>query len=307
MKLATRFGEVQLEHCLMIAPGVIKLLSDVELAVKAPTAGVMVGSITFESRQGNSGDTFWADPQGGFTLNTLGMPNPGHVYYMEHLPLMVRIAHSAGKPLFVSVAGFTPKEYVVLTLMALEAGADFVELNLGCPNVWGVGGRKPVASYSAELVCEILGRVTDEIGVDSPIGVKLSPIGYDPVLVGDVAHQIAMYEIKSVTCINTGPNGFALTPDHLPAISAKGDNDTPIIYGGLAGRALKPWAMSLIRQLRDKLPNSVEFAAAGGVYSAADVKDYQAVGAKICYVSSAYWQEGYNAFTRILLELQEAA
>lgn len=255
MELKTSFAGMALEHPLVIAAGMIKTLDHVHEAAKAPTAAVMVGSITMAERAGNSGDVYWQDPDGVFTLNSLGLPNPGKDYYQKHLPTMVQVAHDANKPLIVSVAGFSPAQYAELSSMALESGADAVELNLGCPNVWGAGEQKPIPSYNPELTGEILNEVARVVDPKSVIIVKLSPIGYDSLLVKAIAKQLNQDFIKGVTCSNIGPNGFAYVgTSSMPAINAIGDNDTRVVYGGIAGRALKPWSMGLIHQLTSENP-----------------------------------------------------
>lgn len=80
-----------------------------------------------------------------FSLNSLGLPNPGGRYYEKYLPEMAKVVHDVNKHLFVSVAGFTPDEYSVLAKIAEAGGADLIELNLGCPNVWAGGKQKRVA------------------------------------------------------------------------------------------------------------------------------------------------------------------
>src|SRR3989344_3127833 len=111
----------------MNAAGTCKLLEDVQRLSRSATSAIMVGSITKEERTGNEGDVYWADSI--HSINSLGLPNRGAAYYAAHLPSMVRVAHDEGKPLFVSVAGFSPEEYAHLTEVALKGGADLVELN----------------------------------------------------------------------------------------------------------------------------------------------------------------------------------
>ncbi|MDO8691281.1 MAG: dihydroorotate dehydrogenase, partial [Dehalococcoidia bacterium] len=140
--LAVRLMGLALEHPLMNAAGTCKSLDEVKQLSRASTSAIMVGSITLQERAGNSGNVYVAGPR--FSLNSLGMPNPGASYYEKHLPTMAALAHDAGKPLLVSVAGFTPPEYGELAAVAFDGGADAVELNLGCPNVWQAEQLKPI-------------------------------------------------------------------------------------------------------------------------------------------------------------------
>jgi len=109
MELQTEVAGIRLEHPLMNAAGTCKSLQDVKDLSRSASAAVMVGSITMEPRTGNTGDVYWAGPM--FSLNSLSLPNRGAPFYKEVIPEMVACAHDKGKPLFVSVAGFSPEEY----------------------------------------------------------------------------------------------------------------------------------------------------------------------------------------------------
>ena len=148
MDLKVNLAGMSLEHPLMNAAGTCKLLEGQEgfnELVRSATAAIMVGSITLEPRPGNSGNVFWSDDL--FSLNSSGLPNPGLEYYQNHLPKMLSLARQAPKPLFVSIVGFSVEEYVQLTEFALATGADLVELNLSCPNIWDEGRQKSLACF----------------------------------------------------------------------------------------------------------------------------------------------------------------
>src|SRR3546814_20609152 len=57
---------------------------------------------------GNAGNVFNQDLFGG--LNSLGLPNPGAEKIREIGPLMVDVAHAAGKPIFMSAAGLADRK-----------------------------------------------------------------------------------------------------------------------------------------------------------------------------------------------------
>lgn len=212
----------ELEHPLTNAAGTCRRRDEVDRFAKSALAAVMVGSITKEARGGNPG-SIWAC-QEGYTLNSLGMPNLGVEYYQRELPDMARAVHDAGKPLVVSVAGFSPPEYLELAMLALESGADFVELNLGCPNIWADGEQKPIPSFNLGLMGEIL-RLTKEEADPQTVGVKISP--YSNPEDREIFARFLKEEgghLAFVTATNTFPNALAYGGNGKPLMP---DRDMP--------------------------------------------------------------------------------
>ncbi len=77
--------------------GSVKSLDHVARACKGPMTRITVGSITVQPRVGNIGETYYFHPQDMWSLNSLGLPNPGMDAYKKLLPEMVKMAHGAGK------------------------------------------------------------------------------------------------------------------------------------------------------------------------------------------------------------------
>jgi dihydroorotate dehydrogenase (fumarate) len=165
-------------------------------------------------------------------------------------------------------------------VLAAAGGADLVELNLGCPNVWDDGQQKRIMSFDPELVAGAL-RAASEAG--APVGVKLSPLS-DPVLLAEVAAATADAGARFVVSCNTFPNGLALRTDGRPAVD--------VGFGGVSGGAMKPIALGQISQLRAQLPEAVDLVGCGGVRGGDDVRDLLAVGAAAVGLATAFWDAG---------------
>jgi len=297
MELATDLMGIRLEHPLMNAAGTCKTLEDVRKLARSATAAIMVGSITKEPRPSNSGSVYWSEP--GFSVNSLGLPNPGIDYYRDKFPEMEAVAREARKPLLASVAGFSPEEYAYLADAAFE-GADAVELNLGCPNVWQGSKQKRIACFDPLLVAEILRCVEDRIGSDANISVKISPFS-DPFALAEVAEVIAKSElVKAVTTSNTFPNGFAWNELGKPRI------DPGNGLAGMAGPALKPIALGQVRQLRALLPERIQIIGAGGINTGAEILEYRNAGASAVQIATAYLERGEEVFSQLLMQVVEA-
>jgi dihydroorotate dehydrogenase (fumarate) len=208
------------------------------------------------------------------------MPNRGAAFYRDVLPEMAGVVHAAGKPLIVSVAGFSPEENGELAHLAADGGCDLVELNLGCPNVWDGGEQKRIMSFDPDLVARSLEAAA---GAGAPVGVKLSPLS-DPVLLAEVAAAAAGAGARFVVSCNTFPNGLVLRDDGRPAID--------VGFGGVSGAAMKPVALGQVSQLCALLPDDVDVVGCGGVRTGRDVRDLLATGAVATGLATAFWDAG---------------
>ncbi|MEX2029026.1 MAG: tRNA-dihydrouridine synthase [Candidatus Paceibacterota bacterium] len=298
MQLQTEVAGLRLEHPLMNAAGTCKMLEEVEKLSRSASAAIMVGSITVEARTGNSGDVYWAGPM--FSLNSLGLPNRGAPYYREMIPKMVAVAHGEGKPLFVSVAGFSPEEYANLAELSFDGGADLVELNLGCPNVWQDSTQKRIACFDPALVAEVLRLVEERVGADAKVSVKISPFS-DPFALTEVAQIFDASKLaKVVTTVNTFPNAFSYNGTK-PRITPGGG------LAGFAGPAMKPIGLGQVRQLRSILPEHIQIIGVGGITHGEDIREYQESGAVATQVATAYLERHEQVFSSLLGELLEVS
>ncbi len=295
--VAVQLGNLTLEHPIMNGAGTCKIAEFTEL-LNSNVAAIVVGSITKDPRPGNEGTTYFANDTG--SLNSLGIPNPGADYYRQHLPAMVKQAHAAGKLLFLSVAGFAPVDFLLLTELAADCGVDCVELNLGCPNIWEGGAQKRIASFDLHLVSAILTHV-ESVVARKPINIslKVSPFT-DPSLLETVAREIRLRDLLAkviaVTTMNTVPNALILDADGQPCITPAGG------LGGYAGAGIKPIGLGQVRQWRQHLPDRIQVIGVGGIQTGRDVWEYLHAGATAVQVVTAYCQEGKRVFERILTE-----
>jgi dihydroorotate dehydrogenase (fumarate) len=259
---------------IMNGAGTCKTKEEAEILLKSPLAIDMVGSITILQSEGNYGETFWADPDGRLSLNSIGLRNMGMPYYKQHLPEIADLAHQANKILAVSVAGFSPEEYAILTKFAVEKGADLVELDLGCGNIWESGVQKRIACFDPLLVKEIIEAVEKTVGPEARVVAKLSPFS-DPFLLAEVAGVISQFKVvKAVTSTNTFPNAFLFNEKKQPRITSGGG------LAALGGPTIKPIALGQVKQLRSLLPKRIDVIGAGGINDWEDILDFYLVDAK---------------------------
>lgn len=298
MPLETVVAGIRLEHPIMNAAGTCRTMEDVRELCRTPVAAVMVGSITKEARPGNSGQTFWPGMQ--LSVNSLGVPNGGLSYYEGALPEMARIVHDHGIPLVVSVLGFVPREYADLTEFAYDSGADLVELNFGCPNIWQAGAQKQIPSFSTNMIAEILNVVEEKIGDMGKVAVKLSPFMDENKLANSAAMLARFPIVRVVTSCNTLPNVCRYGDDGMPLINAKDTEGYSIISGGLSGPELKQTSLPQVRTLRHILHQGIQIIGVGGITSGQDIKDYLAAGATAVQIGTHVLNRGPGVFSELL-------
>lgn len=281
---------------IMNGAGTVRTLEEVRRLADSDVNVITVGSMCLEERAGNPGDTFALEDD--LSLNSRGLPDRGVDYWKRVLPEMAAIAHDHGKLLSVSVAGMTPIEFGTLTHAALEGGADIVEENFGCPNVWKDGAQKRILSFAHEARSKALWYIQSVSGTDKPVVIKVSPFS-DPVEIPIFANDIRAFPaVRGVVTMNTFPNAYLVKSDGRPRIDPK--------FGGLAGPAVKAIALGQVLQWRNVLPPEIAVIGVGGIRNGQDMHDFVHAGATAVQVVTEYLRtERPDVFTRILSEYIE--
>ena len=124
-----------------------------------------------------------------------------------------------------------------------------VELNFSCPNI--AKGKLDVAQV---VKCAI-----EQFGEHAVI-VKIPPVGWE-----DMLHTSVEAGATFVHACNTIP--------------------TP--YGGISGKALKPFSLQVIKQIRKTYPDHIRIIGGGGIETVDDVKDYVSAGVDQVTIGSA--------------------
>lgn len=243
------------------AAGTAKSIADVRAACAAPVTDVTVGSITASARTGNAGVVYQYDAELRRSVNALGLLNLGWQWYRDALLVMRDLTMAAGKRLRCSVVGLDLGEWHEL---AAAAAVAELEVNLGCPNVYGPSGRKVMPSFDASLARDVLDAV------DVPAWVKLSP-GTPPAVLFVVA---GWRHLSGIVFSNTVPDVPGLDHEH-------GE------LGGEGGAALLETNLEVVRELSRAGP----VIGCGGVFGRDDVERYCEAGAVGCQWATA-WREG---------------
>jgi dihydroorotate dehydrogenase (NAD+) catalytic subunit len=204
-------------------------------------------------------------------LNAIGLANPGiEAFLRETLP---RLAGTA----WVSVGGFSTRDYAELCERLDGEDVEAIELNLSCPNV------DEVPSGVGEVVAAAR-AVTSK-----PLYAKLAPAA-------DVAENAKAAQAAGadgLSLVNTA-KGLALDEGTLRPVLARG-------AGGLSGPALRPLALAAVFAAYEatRLP----IVGMGGVASGRDALELLAAGASDVALGTILFSDP-AAPTRVRAELE---
>jgi dihydroorotate dehydrogenase (NAD+) catalytic subunit len=229
---------------LLNASGCLDALTTPEVAGQLDA--FVTKTVTPLPRPGNA-PTRIAETHAGM-LNSIGLANPGRDRFLaETLPRL----RGLGLPLWVSVGGFSAREYAE-TCERLEDVT--IELNLSCPNV------DEAPESAAEIVAACRAATT------LPLYAKLSPAAWD---IAEVARAVEAAGADGLSLVNT-MRGLALEERTLRPVLATG-------AGGYSGPALKPIALAAVFACRRA--SELPIVGMGGVSTGRDALEIVAAGA----------------------------
>lgn len=211
------------------------------------------------ARAGNPPPRVAETPAG--MVNSIGLQNPGVEAFLQDLHVF-----DLGIPIFVSVAGDTVEEFVLLCeILAGEDRVSAVELNLSCPNV-ECGGLAFCAGPASvqEVVAACRAAVSSK-----PIIAKLTNEG-----VVENARAAESAGADALTVINT-----------IPALTIDVNARKVLVRGGLSGPAIKPIALRAVCDVSGVV--RVPVIGSGGVVSGTDVAEFMLAGAAAVQVGTA--------------------
>jgi dihydroorotate dehydrogenase (NAD+) catalytic subunit len=196
-------------------------------------------------------------------LNSVGLANPG-VYRVrsDYLPWLAgRLSRAQ---LLVNVVGFSVEEYaeVVRHLEGTPVIAGF-ELNLSCPNT-SAGGIE----FGADAGCVARIVAACRSRTRLPLIAKLSPVLPDIAGMAEAARDAGA---DAITAVNT-----------LPGLLFAGNGRLRLGQGngGISGPGLLPAGVLAVSRIHERV-SDLPIIGAGGIRSAADVRQYLRAGASL--------------------------
>lgn len=269
---------------LTLASGILGIsFSSLQRIIRDGAGMVTTKSLSLEPRIGHEGPVI-AEFEGGL-VNSVGLTNPG----IQEGLVEVEKFHKAFQGVsIVSVFGGNAAEFVQLTKFVNGSPADFLELNLSCPNVEDEF-KRPFA-LMPEKITEIVTAVKAVSQI--PILAKLSPNAYD---VAEMATLAETAGADGITMINTLGHGMV-----IDAVAKR-----PVLrnnYGGISGPCIKPLALKLIRDVYQKV--KIPILGTGGVSNGLDAVEMMMAGASAVAIGSAVYDRGLDVFKLTKSEME---
>ncbi len=284
-KLQTDFLGITVNNPLVLPAGLMDVSFGSMLYAAENGAGIVtMKSLTLKPRSGHPGPV--VHETAGGMLNAMGLCNPGIDKGLEEITEFRKRRDDI--PVIASVFAADENDFIQLTKAVNDSDADFIELNLSCPNVSAEFGI-PLAA-SKESVGTMVSAVKSVSS--KPVLAKLSPNTYN---VCEIAVEAEKRGAAGIVLINTAGPGMAIDIYAQKAVLSA-------VYGGLSGPALKPLAVKLVYQCTEKL--TVPVIGMGGVTSGDDAVELMLAGAALVGVGSAVYYRGIEVFQKINNEIE---
>ncbi len=175
----------------------------------------------------------------------------------------------------------------------IDAGADGIELNYGCPHGMSERGMGSAVGQVPEYCAMITEWVTEVSTI--PVLVKLTPN------VGDIrfpARAAKKGKADGISLINTINSIMGIDLDSLelrPSVGGKGS------HGGYAGPSVKPIALNMVSQVAIDPEVNLPISGIGGVSTWRDAVEFILLGSTSVQVCTAVMHYGF----RIINDLVE--
>lgn len=250
---------------------------------------VEIGSVTARPNPGNPKPRNFRLVADESIINRMGLGNDGaeivaeRVSKLEHaIPLGINIAKTNDP----AITGQAALEDYRTSLQAVAGVADFVTLNISCPNTGD--GR---TFEDPESLDQLLGFL--EIGPEQsrpPVLVKFS-VDLAPAQLAELVEICCRHRIDGYVAVNTSlsRDGLKTPPERLALIGS----------GGLSGRAITARSTEFIARLHEISSGRQPIIGVGGIFTAADAIEKLEAGASLVQVYTGLIYEGPGMVRRI--------
>lgn len=282
-KLSVDFLGIKVNSPLVVAAGIMGVSYSTLIKMYQCGAGIVTTkSLTIEPRTGHKGPII-AEFNGGL-INSVGLSNPG---IDDGLKEVEEFKKNLSMPVIVSIFGSSAEEFEKLIKCVNDSKADFVELNLSCPNVSDEFGIP--LSASGEAIFEIVSRVK-KIS-KRPVIAKLSP---NVIKIKDIAVLAQKAGADALSLINTVGPGMLIDIKTVK----------PVLYnffGGLSGPCIKPIAIRAVYEVYSCV--DIPIIGMGGIMTGSDAVEIMMAGATLVGIGSGVYYRGVEIFKKVNREM----
>ncbi len=281
--LQTQIGKIKLSNPVGLAAGFDK-------NVTAPLAYSMLGfgyaelgSITYSTQLGNPKPRLWRLPKDKGLIVYYGLSNHGAraaaakiKQFTKHpIPFGISIAPTTGLQLTEMADDY------IRSFEVVSPYADFVTLNVSCPNVVGCDLFAQV-SFIKELV-EKINKLKQQLNSSIDILVKIGPDmtndQYDEIVDACVANNIT-----AIIATNLVKDRGSISP-----LSSSDELNHP---GGISGKLVSDKSNIVIKYLYQRAAGRLKIIGVGGIFTAQDAYDKIKAGASAVQMVTGFIYNG---------------
>jgi len=276
VSMACKFLGKDLKSPLVLPAGVLGMTASSLLRVVECGAGmVTTKSFSLKPREGHKGPVIIEFKAG--ILNSMGISNPGITEGLQEIELF---KEKSDTPLIVSVFGLNLNEFVELTNIVNDSRADFIELNLSCPNVFD-----EVTPFFTSI--ENMVKIVEAVkGISKkPVIVKLPPGNR----IREIVQELEKVKVDAVSLINTLPGMVIDIKFAKPVLTNK--------FGGISGPAIKPLAIKLVYEVKEV--TNLPTIGIGGVLTGEDAIEMMMAGAECVGIGAGIYYRGIEIFKKV--------
>lgn len=180
----------------------------------------------------------------------------------------------------------TREEWHDVMKRSVDAGADGVELNFGCPHGMCERGMGSAVGQNPDVIEAIVGWVMEV--AELPVIVKLTPNITDITVAGRAARRAGADAISMINTINSITH---VDLDRMCPEPYVGGEST---HGGYCGPAVKPIALNMVQTCAADPDIALPISGIGGVSNWKDAADFIALGSTSVQVCTAVMHYGFR-------------
>lgn len=180
----------------------------------------------------------------------------------------------------------TRKEWQDIIKRSIDAGADGLELNFGCPHGMCERGMGSAVGQEPKVCQEITSWAVDYSSV--PVIVKLTPNVGDIVPPGRAAQRGGAHALSLINTIKSVIGVDLERGVLLPRVGNRSSN------GGYCGPAVRPIALHMCGQLARDPQVTIPISGIGGIETWRDALEFIFLGSTTVQVCTAVMHRGYR-------------
>jgi dihydroorotate dehydrogenase/Pyruvate/2-oxoacid:ferredoxin oxidoreductase delta subunit len=276
--------------------GITEWVKPVEKWLKAGAAGILAKTITTDPRLRSSiRPTFYTLSKYGLRGAMVEAELLSHyapkVWAKEVAPRFKELCDKYDGRWIQSIVGkgLDLDDWGELAQLVENAGAEAIELDLGCPLAPGESDNYDEIELgeSPEITARLTGAVKRAVKI--PVGVKLSPTIRRLDRIAVAAHQQGGADF--CTAVNA-PAGFHIDVERQTVYGAN------TFVGYIPGPSLKWWGLWKVAQIKQAC--DLEVSGCGGIWKAEDAIEFILLGCPTVQMVSSVYFKGAKLFTELL-------